>query len=223
MSARAPMAVPRAARAWAGRVAWCLAGVFLLFGAAVARVLFDGRSDLAASDAAWAAGDVIGATVHARAAARAYVPFAPHVGRAYLRLRTIAQSSEARGDVETAIFAWRAIRAAAIGSRSLFTSHDRQREVADAAIARLSAPPASVAPFRRAGAEAPFPYIAAHGDEVPPRPLWGVLLLVGAALWAYAGFRLTSRASLVWNVEGKLPIAMAMAGLLVWWVALFMA
>jgi len=237
MSPRAPMAVPRAARRWAGRIAWCFAGVFLFLGAAAARVLSDGRSDLAASDAAWATGDMIGATVHARAAARAYLPFAPHVGRAYLRLRTIAQSSEGRGDVETAIFAWRAIRAAAIGSRSLLTSHERQREVADAAIARLSAAPTNATPFRRAGAEASLTYIAANGDQVPPRPLWGALLLVGAALWAYAGFRLTSRTSpsRVWNVEGRLRegwlrtaevrmlFAMAVAGLLVWWVALFMA
>ena len=210
------------------RVAWCIAGLLLLLGAAAARVLSDGRSDLAASEAAWAAGDVIGATVHARAAARAYVPFAPHVGRAYLRLRTIAQDSEARGDVEAAIFAWRAVRAAAVGSRSLFTSHERQREVADAAIARLSAAAARSITFR-AGADASRTYVAAHGGDVAPRSLWGPLLLVGAALWAGAGF-LTSRTSPAWSVEGRprmaevrTPLAMAVAGLVVWWVALFMA
>jgi hypothetical protein len=150
----------------------------------------------------WAAGDVIGATVHARAAARAYVPFAPHVGRAYLRLRTIAQDSEARGDVEAAIFAWRAVRAAAVGSRSLFTSHERQREVADAAIARLSAAAARSMTLR-AGADTFRTYVAAHGGDVAPRPLWGPLLLVGAALWAGAAFRFTSRTSPAWSIEGR--------------------
>jgi hypothetical protein len=220
------------ARAWAerrnlARAAWCFAGALVLFGATVLRILFDGRAELAASDVAWAAGDAFAATVHARAAARAYVPFAPHVPRAYRRLRSIAQDSEARGDAQAAFFAWRGLRAAAIASRSLVSSHDREREVADAAIARLSA--AAGAPStrsERSGKEAASGLAASLAAEVPPRGAWGALLVVGAALWVAAGLRLTSTAGGTGNhFEGaglRAPLAMALVGLVIWWVALFM-
>src|SRR5262249_25311969 len=103
-------------RLWTARLVGCLVGAAVLLGAAAFRVVREGRPELAASEAAWAAGDLLAATVHARAAARAYVPFAPHVPLAYQRLRAVAQDCEARGDVESALFAWRAIRTAAIGS-----------------------------------------------------------------------------------------------------------
>jgi hypothetical protein len=212
-------------RAWWKRLAWCLLGAAVLLGAAAFRVVAEGRSELAASDAAWASGDALGATVHARAAARAYVPFAPHVQLAYRRLRTVAQDCEARGDVESALFAWRAIRAAAIGSRSILTSHARQRAAADAAILRLAVAPRSSSPGSRADVEAARSYAPALAGETPPRAPWGVLLVVGALLWAAAGVRLTSRG---WDDEGRFvaaaaraPLFLAAAGLAAWWIALF--
>jgi hypothetical protein len=208
------------ARLWALRAAWWMAGLGLIAGAAAARVLAEGRSELAASDAAWAAGDWVGASVHGRAAARAYVPFSPHVGRAYQRLRAVAQEAEGKGDTEAALFAWRAIRAAAIGSRSIWNAHDRQRQVADAAIARLSASPGA-----RDRADTTRSYAPALASDLPPRPLWGALVLAGAGLWAAAGYRLAialretreERARVAW------PVALAAAGLVVFWAGLFWA
>src|SRR5439155_158466 len=95
------------ARPWVARLVLWAAGACALLAAATFRVAEEGRAELAASDAAWAAGDALGAAVHARAAARAYVPFAPHVGEAYRRLRAVAHDCEGRGDVESALFAWR--------------------------------------------------------------------------------------------------------------------
>jgi hypothetical protein len=214
-------------RAWVARLAWCLLGAAMLLGAAAFRVVAEGRSELAESDTAWAAGDALGATVHARAAARAYVPFAPHVQLAYRRLRAVAQDCEGRGDVESALFAWRAIRSAAIGSRSIVSSHARQREVADAAIARLvaSARPAP-SQGQRADVEAARSYVPALAADAPPRGPWGVLLVAGAALWAAAAVRFTSKA---WDGEGRfalsaarVPLVLAAAGLAAWWIALFL-
>jgi hypothetical protein len=224
------------ARSWMARFAWCLLGAALLLGTAAFRVLMEGRSELAASDAAWAAGDALGATVHARASARAYVPFAPHVQLAYRRLRAIAQDCEGRGDAESALFAWRAIRAAAIGSRSVVSSHARQREAADAAIARLSSssrPSTSATkdrPLAQLGERTEVEITRAHAPalaaEAPPRGPWGALLVAGAVLWVSAGVRLTSKG---WSAEGTLvtsaartPLALAVAGLAAWWMALFL-
>src|SRR6185436_8253579 len=114
-------------------------GAVVMLGSAALRVATVGRAELLASDNAWSAGDASEATVHARRAASAFVPGAAHVPRAYRKLREIAEQSEARGDPEAALFAWRAIRAAAIGSRSWLTAHDGERASADAAISRISA------------------------------------------------------------------------------------
>jgi hypothetical protein len=205
---------------------WCLAGASVLLGAAL-RVAREGQRELAASDAAWSAGDSLGATVHARAAARAYVPFAPHVAAAYRRLRAVAQDSEGRGDVESALFAWRAVRAAAIGSRSILTAHERQREVADAAIARLSAAPRPRgAPDLRGEPEVTSSQAAALAASLPPRAPWGFVLIAGAAMWVMAGVRIASpRADdvqLTWSTL-RIPLVMAGLGLVAWWVALFAA
>jgi hypothetical protein len=209
---------------WKARVAWCLVGAVVLVTSAAFRVVSEGQSELAASDAAWAAGDGLSAAVHARAAARAYVPFAPHVQPAYRRLRAIAQDCEGKGDAESALFAWRAIRAAAIGSRSILSSHARQREAADLAIARLELSSRASSP---AGQEREASQPPDRADvEMPPRAPWGALLVAGVALWVTAGVRLTSKA---WDADGRLvtsaarmPLVLAVAGLAAWWVGLFM-
>ncbi len=212
-------------RPWALRLAWCAAGVLVVVGATVLRLVLDGRSELAASDAAWRTGDAFGAAVHARSAARAYVPLAAHVPAAYRRLRAIAQDCEGRGDVEAALFAWRAIRSAAIGSRSILTAHDRQRQVADEAIVRLSTS------VRGRSISSDHPPDAAQlssalAAEAPPRVGWGALIVAGAALWLAAGQKLS--VSLGEREERSLgrrlraPLVLAAAGLAAWWFGLFM-
>jgi hypothetical protein len=203
--------------ATAARLAWCFAGVAVFIGGATARVVSEGRAELAASEAAWRAGDLAAATEHARTSARAYAPLAGHVARAYRRLHAIAENSEDKGDLEGALFAWRSIRAAAIGSRSVFTSHDRERQEADAAIARLSTRPTS-------GSRS-SPAILA--SQVPPRAGWAALLLSGVVLWIGAGFRMVSGA---WEADGRfhaseltVPLAVATVGLAAWCIGLLMA
>jgi hypothetical protein len=185
----------------------------------------EGRAELAASDTAWSAGDASEATVHARRAALAVVPGAPHVARAYRKLREIAEASEARGDPDAALFAWRAIRAAAIGSRSWLTVHDDERASADAAISRISA--------ARAGSSRSTPrsetsraYRALMSAETAPSGRWGVLLLAGAGLWAAAGVLLGRRG---FDVEGRLQARaartaamLAAAGLFAWFAGLLL-
>jgi hypothetical protein len=205
------------------RVAWWLAGGGALVGASAVRVVSEGRAELARSETAWESGDVAGATVHARAAARAYVPFASHVDLAYARLRTIARAGEGRGDVESALFAWRAIRAAANGSRSFLTAHARQRDAADTAISRLSARSRAV-PTTPAGGDDDGTKMASRAEST--RPSWGALLLVGAALWVGAGFRIASPRSAERKFELRelrVPIVLASAGLVISWIALLLA
>jgi hypothetical protein len=67
------------------------------------------------------------------AAARWYVPFAPHVDAAYAKLRGLA------GDTPTGLLAWRAIRSAARATRTVWQPHAADLAAADAAIARLAA------------------------------------------------------------------------------------
>jgi hypothetical protein len=163
----------------------------LVVAAPVVRVLLEGRGEDRTSEAALFAGDVAGATVHARRAATAYVPYAPHVRRSYDRLKTIALDAELRGNSDAALFAWRAIRSASIGSSFIVPVASGDRRTADVAIARLSAMTrAASVPGQRALA----PDIARHhlaelqADAVPSRGpvavlLGGLFALVGGAIW----------------------------------------
>jgi hypothetical protein len=101
----------------------------------IARV-YDGRRSLSVCDAAMARGDRVEAIVFGRAAAEARCPGcgAPELG--FARLQAIAKDGEARGDDATAVAAWRATRAATLGSVVFDTSPER-RQRADAEIARL--------------------------------------------------------------------------------------
>lgn len=120
-----------------GRRYLTLAGVALavVVTAWVMRV-HEGRKSLAACDAAIARGDRVEAIVFGRSAAEARCPgcAAPELGVA--RLQAIAKESEGRGDDATAVAAWRAVRAATLGS-VVFDSASPRRERADAEIARL--------------------------------------------------------------------------------------
>src|SRR5262249_8443664 len=113
--------------------------------------------------------------------------------RAYRKLREIAEQCEARGDPEAAIFAWRAMRSAAIGSRSWLTTHDEERASADAAIARISAATRAAAARPSAAPQSARAYRAMMSADTAPSMGWGLLLLAGAALWVTAGVRLSRR------------------------------
>ena len=192
-------------------VGWA-ATILVAFAVAALRVMQEGRSELAGSDRALAEGDARGATSHARAAARAWVPFAPHVTAASARLRTIARDAEGRGETESALFAWRAIRSAAVSSRSFLSFHERQRQAADAAIARLEA--AGPRASRPASSAAP------ESDDAPPRFVWGLVLVIGAVLWVVAAVR-ASTTPWIGHWPPRITLALAAGGLAFSWLALF--
>jgi hypothetical protein len=209
---------------WA-RLAWWIAGLLVMLGSAAMRVGWEGRAELAASDTAWSAGDASEATVHARRAASAFVPGASYVPRAYRKLREIAEQSEARGDSEAALFAWRAIRGAAIGSRSWLTTHEAERASADAAISRISAARASSGRSTEAP-EKSRAYRALLSAETGPSSGFGILLMAGAGFWAAGGVRLSRRG---FDVEGRLQkseariaAVLAAAGLIAWLAGLLL-
>ncbi len=100
-----------------------------LLGVVAIRAVVAGRAALAEGDAARTPADAIRAY---EAAARWYVPLAPHVETAYRKLHALTGSPDA-------LAAWRAIRSAARATRSLWQPHAAELAEADAAIAKLAA------------------------------------------------------------------------------------
>lgn len=97
------------------------------------RVVIAGRNALGDGDDWMLRGKPELAIRSYEAAARWYVPFAPHVDAAYGKLRGLT------GDTPTGLLAWRAIRTAARATRTLWQPHAADLADADAAIARLAA------------------------------------------------------------------------------------
>ncbi len=110
-------------------VAIVLAGL----GALAIRVVVEGRTALAAGDEALARGEVVDAIAGWEAAARWYLPLAPHVDDAYGRLIHLAQV-----DHPHSLAAWRSVRSAALATRGLWTPHADELLAANAAIAELA-------------------------------------------------------------------------------------
>jgi hypothetical protein len=214
------------AGATTARIGAAVVVVMAVLTAAGVHLVAEGRSELAASDAAWKKGDGIGAAVHARSAARAYVPGASHMDLGYERLRIVAQTSERKGDVEAALFAWRAFLSAATGSRPFGAARGEDRAAAEASVARLSAALSAAGRTPSGGRRAPAvesPVTA----ELVPRAGWGVLFLGGAALFFGAGARLASRG---WGRDGRpvpaevrVAVVMAVAGFAAWLACLLLA
>ena len=150
-----------------------------------------GRAELAACDVALSQNDVVSAAVHARQAVRAYVPGALFTVRAFARLREIAETSERKGDIESALFAWRAMLSAAAGLRPFAPPCDDACQGADASVARLTA-----ALVRASARTTPPSRRAVSADSAEgatiglPGTVSSALVVVGAALSWGAGLRL---------------------------------
>ncbi|HMI83203.1 MAG TPA: hypothetical protein VK550_03865 [Polyangiaceae bacterium] len=198
------------------RLAAVVVALFIVLFAAATRLVTDGRAELAASDAAWAKGDAWGAAVHARGAARAYVPGAPHMGLGHQRLRQIAESSERKGDVEAALFAWRATLSADAATRP-FSAIGEARGAAEASVARLSATLLASARSSPNARRAPLAETSMAPDS-DLRVGFGALLLGGAALFFAAGRRFAFRGrgsdGRIVPAERRRAAALAAAGLL---------
>ena len=190
-----------------------------LAGAAAIRMVWLGRAALADGDAARKRGDVPAAIDAWRAAARDYVPFAPHVATAYDRLATTAREAEAANDPGTALAAWRAIRSASRATSGLVTPAEELAAQADRKIAALMAadPDASLV----AGATAPArtAWQAARLEPVPG-PGLGLILIAGLGVVVWV-------AGMVWLVRrrGKpwVPVGVALAGAALWMIGLYAA
>jgi hypothetical protein len=213
----------RALRAASG----ALVSVLLALGIMTARAVQEGEAALEASDTAFNRGDVRGAAFHARRAAIWYAPGAPHVDRAYARLLAVAKGAEALGDRETALYAWNAVRGAALETRHAWVPRAGDLEEANRNLARLgSTKPAgpesavrqtSPAERRSADRERVAQELSA---PVTPTPLRSLSLLAGfllvAAAFAHAAWLgLTPEGR--W-VRSRLLVSfgLALGGVVVW-------
>jgi hypothetical protein len=96
------------------------------------RAVISGREALGDGDDWMLRGKPAEAIRSYEAAARWYVPLAPHVDTAYAKLRALTEGPNA-------LLAWRAIRSAARATRSLWQPHAADLAEAEAAIAYLEA------------------------------------------------------------------------------------
>jgi hypothetical protein len=213
------------ARRFAAKLPLTLVAVTALLATAGLHLAAQGRAALAACEVALGQNDGMAAAAHARNAARAHVPGFSYAGRAYQRLREIAEMSERKGDVESALFAWRAMTSATAGSRPFGTPCEDDCQRAEASVARLTAAVVRASARTSAGRRH-----AANLENPPAAPLGlpgvasSVLVVVGAALtWAAA-----VRMARVFNLETPLRAAparaaagWALAGLVVWVAGVF--
>ena len=212
---------------WLRRAAWLCATLVIALGALTARMVVDGEAELALSDAAFDEGDLRRATLHARRAALAYAPGAPHVRRAFARLEAIAVGAEAAGEPRAAERAWQAMREAALEARHLWVPNAAELARANAALARLRT---SREPHSATDGGSPSSGRAAFDelDRIPgTAPLWGVLLVASAALFG-AGIVVTARRAVaadgsVHLSRAKLGIALAAVGVALWTLAVVRA
>lgn len=151
--------------------------VALLFAAvATLRAVLDGEREIAASDVAFDANDLHATIQHARRAASAYAPGAPHVERGYQRLLAVARGAEATGRPEIAMLAWQAERAAVLESASFWHPFAERLEEANRNLSRLSASKSLAEAERSETAQRLFKQAQSESAERAP---WGALLAAG--------------------------------------------
>lgn len=185
-----------------------------------------GEEALEKSDVAFDAGDLYEASSHARRAATYYAPGAPHVDAAYQRLRAIAVGAEATGDVQSALFAWRAMRGAALQTKHLWLAHPAELQMANQAIARLEA---RLGEHENARLEQGARNVALKrlSRDETPRARWilvlglgFILCVVGLAWLATRGFDGQGRFSLT---RARWALLLCAAGAAFWTLATYMA
>lgn len=210
------------------RILSVLGTVGFVIGAITARVLWAGESEIAASTTALQQADLREAATRARRAAGWYAPGAPHVRVAYERLIAIATAAEGHGDRDLALLAWRGIRTAAIETRWIVTPHEGDLDRANRAIARIEA----AAP-RPPGTRTDSPQrieqrqITALLRDEAPRVPWVVALVIAFVAWAGGAAWGTRRAKQAPEghafAKARPGVIVALAGMMLWVVALFRA
>lgn len=203
----------------------CVALLVVALAAWTFRVVWGGEAELRRSDDALERGEVEEAVVHARRAASFYAPWAPHVSDAYRRMIALATAAEEHHRRDTATFAWRSVRQAALDTRWLMAPHAPDCERAEREVARLSAlgvhenvSPDPLIESRQLA-------LLRHDDR--PRVGWTLVLLLGM-LTAGAGIFFASdavagSAGRLDLRQGKRPLLVAAVGVLAWLLAWWQA
>jgi hypothetical protein len=174
-----------------------------------ARVVVEGESELAASDAAFDRGELATALDHARRAAALYAPGAPHVQRAYERMTALALGAEASAQPKIAFLAWQAIRGAALESRHVFLPRQAELQRANENLARLEALGRDASGSERLKKTSQA-LNRLNADDAPD-PAW-IAVLASGFLLALSGLGLFAFRGL--NSTGKVSFQQARWGLL---------
>ena len=213
------------ARSLRERLALLAFSIVLIFAVFSARVILEGESELAASDAAFDRGELSAALDHARRGATLYAPGAPHVDRAYERMNALALGAEAVGEPKLAFLAWQAMRGAALESRHVFLPRKAELERANQNLARLEAQARDSAGSDRAKNQRRA-LTRLNADDAPA-PGWiailgaGFLLaLAGLGLFAFRGLNRTGKLSLP---RARLGLLLFAIGAACWTLAAFKA
>lgn len=135
------------------RVSWPLTGAMTLaallafasLAVLASREATLGRDQLSAAEDDAAHGDWGGAIAHARGAAEARAPGSPWPARGARRLDDLAREAELRGDDDTALVAYGALRAAALSTGAPGSSETAWRAAAEEGIARIASRRATAA------------------------------------------------------------------------------
>jgi len=164
------------------------------------RAVLAGRNALADGDDWISRGKPAEAIRSYEAAARWYVPLAPHVDAAYAKLRALTAGPDA-------LLAWRAIRSAARATRSLWQPHAADLADADAHIAKLEA-----------GATAPEAWFAGRlAEDARPSIAMAALAGLGILLWLFGAAAVVFRR---WSLPAGGVIVLGVA---LWLVGLYNA
>jgi hypothetical protein len=180
------------------RARWLVRGLAVLglvFASFALRVVTSAASELRAGDRYRDRGEIEAALIHYRRAARWYAPGSPYHVDALGRLGQIGAGAEQKGDVDLALAAYRAIRAAIMSTRSFYVPEAERLDAADQRIAVLMAslpPPAMDAGKSRE--QLRTEHLALLQADPGPSPLWSLVLLLGFALWVASAFVFTLRA-----------------------------
>ncbi|MGB3052755.1 MAG: hypothetical protein WBB42_17265 [Polyangiales bacterium] len=151
------------------------------------RVASESRKELAAANAYRRDGGSGRAIEHYRRSIRWALPLSPYHAEAISELESLAKELEAEGDTDLALLAWRSLSGGIAATRTLYSGSHPARENANDRIARLLAMDRSAAVDARLSTEQ---LAADHRrllrDEVSPDPFWGIVLLLGMAVWVGA-------------------------------------
>ena len=212
-------------RSWLQRLSLVLFFVVLCAAVFSARVILEGQSELAASDAAFDRGELVPALEHARQSATAYAPGAPHVERAYERLRALALGAEAAGQPKVSFLAWQAMRSAALESRHVWLPREAELEQANQNLARLESLARGTDDAARVKTQARA--LSRLNADDAPAPLWiavlgaGFLLaLSGLGLFAFRGLDRTGKVSFQ---RARLGLLLFAIGAACWTLAAYKA